>query len=106
MNASLEVLTLNPTLESLKLTHTPIVTFSYIMQILFSLLVVLGIFYVASRYVLPKLQFKNKGTELELEDRLGLEPQVSAYVIKRKNKRWLIAVSSKNITVVDKLEEG
>lgn len=103
---TLEALSLNLSSESLSLNQTPIMTFGYIMQVLFSLLIVIGIIYVASKYLLPKLQFKSKGALLELEDRIGLEPQVSAYVIKRKDKKWLIVVSNKNVAVVDKLEEG
>ena len=96
---------MNPTLEALTLNQAPIVTFGYIMQVFFSLLVVLGIIYLSAKYVLPRLQVKRKGSIIELEDRIGLEPQVSAYIIRAENKRWLIMVSNKNVTVVDKLEE-
>ncbi|MBU0687655.1 MAG: hypothetical protein KKB81_07430 [Candidatus Margulisbacteria bacterium] len=97
---------MNPTLEALSLNQTPIVTFGYIMQVLFSLIIVLGIIYLAARYVLPRLQFKSRGTILSLEDRIGLDPQVTAYVIRAEEKRWVIVVSKNNVAVVDKLEEA
>jgi hypothetical protein len=108
MNASYEAINLINTLESVNLSqnlnHTPLVTFGYIMQVLFSLLIVLGLIYITSKYLLPKLQIKSKGTLLEVEDRIGLEPQVSAYVLRAESRRWLVVVSSKNVAVIDELK--
>jgi len=91
------------TIEALTLQKTPIVTFGYIIQVVFSLAIVLGLIYLTSKYLLPRLQVNPKGKFLEVIDRVGLEPQVSAYVIKVKDQTYVLAVSSKNVELIDKL---
>ena len=94
------------TYEALALQKTPIVTFGYIMQILISLLIVLGLIYITAKYVIPKLQVTSLGKNIHIVDRIGLEPQVTAYTIKAGNYNYLIVVSSKNTTLIDKFREG
>lgn len=94
------------TIEALTLNKTPIVTFGYIMQVAISLLVVLGLIYLTSKYLLPRLQVNPKGKLLEVLDRVGLEPQVTAYVLKFKKNLYVVGVSNKNVSLIDKLKEG
>jgi hypothetical protein len=96
---------INTSFEALSLNQTPIISFGYVMQVIFSLLVVLGCIYVAARFLLPKLQVKSVGSIIRVEDRIGLEPQVTAYVISAKDKKWLVVVSNKNVAVVDQIEK-
>jgi flagellar biogenesis protein FliO len=97
---------MNLTYEALSLNKTPIVTFGYIVQVTISLLVVLGLIYLTSRYLLPRLQVNPKGKLLEVLDRVGLEPQVTAYVLKFKKNLYVVGVSNKNVSLLDKLKEG
>jgi flagellar biogenesis protein FliO len=97
---------MNLTYEALSLNKTPVVTFGYIVQVTISLLVVLGLIYLTSRYLLPRLQVNPKGKLLEVLDRVGLEPQVTAYVLKFKKNLYVVGVSNKNVSLLDKLKEG
>lgn len=94
------------TYEALTLNKTPVVTFGYIIQVAISLAVVLGLIYLTSRYLLPRLQVNPKGKILEVLDRVGLEPQVTAYILKFKKTIYVVGVSNKNISLIDKLKEG
>lgn len=82
------------------------VSIGYVIQLLFSLLVVLGFLYLTAKYLLPKIKTSNKSEHITLADRLVVEPQVTLYIVKTANKSWLISVSNKAVTVIDKLEEG
>lgn len=94
------------TYEALALQKSPIVTFGYIMQIIISLLIVLGLIYLTAKYILPKLQVTSQGKNIQIIDRVGLEPQVTAYTLKVGGYNYLIVVSSKNSTLIDKFREG
>ncbi len=94
------------TYEALALQKTPIVTFGYIMQVIISLLIVLGLIYLTAKYILPKLQVASIGKNIKIIDRIGLEPQVTVYTIKIGSLSYVIAVSSKNTTLIDKFKEG
>lgn len=89
-----------PTLGS-----TPLVTFGYLVQVFFSLLIVFGLIYLTARYVLPKFQIQAKGKLIQISDRVGLEPQVSAYVIKVGHVSYLAIVSSRGVAL-EKLGES
>lgn len=91
--------------ESYTTKSSPIVTFSYFVQLVFSLLIVIGLIYVTSKYLLPKLQVKTQGKVVEVIERVGLEPQVTAYILRIKRSSWLIVVSNKQVTKIDKIEE-
>lgn len=93
------------TAETLKLQSTPIITFGYLVQVVLSLAIVLGLIYLISKYVLPRLQVTPRGKLLEVVDRIGLEPGVSTYMVKIKSKVYVLAVSSKNVELIDKLSE-
>jgi len=82
-----------------------IISFGYIVQLIFSLLVVFGFIYLAAKYVFPKFQSGTKGKFIEIIDRLTIEPQVSSYIIKAGKSSWLIIVSGKTVAKIDKLEE-
>ena len=92
--------------EVMTIAKTPLVTFGYVFQLLISLAIVVGLFYFSAKYLLPKLQLPSSAKNIELLDRLGLEPQVSLYTILAHGKKYLIGVSNKVITLIDKLESG
>jgi flagellar biogenesis protein FliO len=94
------------TYEALALNRTPVATFGYIVQVAISLAIVLGLIYLTSRYILPRLQVNPKGKLLEVLDRVGLEPQVTAYVLKFKKNIYVVGVSNKNVSLIDKQKEG
>lgn len=93
------------TQEPLVLQSTPIITFGYIMQVFFSLLVVLAIIYVIGKFVLPRLKTGTTGKLIKILDRIYLEPNVSAYVLRVGKSAWLIAVNRQNIVRIDKIDE-
>ncbi len=93
------------TAEAIALQTTPIITFGYIVQVFLSLLIVLGFIYVAARFILPKFKMGNSGKFIQVLDRVSLEPQVSAYILKVGKSAWLITVSNKNIARIDKIDD-
>ena len=93
------------TFEALSLQRTPIVTFGYIMQVIISLLIVLSLIYFAAKYLLPKLSIAPKGKYVEVIDRIGIEPQVSTTIIKIGKFYYILGISNKNITLLDKMRE-
>lgn len=92
--------------EVMSVSRSPLVTVGYIIQLIFSLAIVVGLIFFASKYLLPKLQLPSSGKLIQVVDRIGLEPQVSAYIILADGKQYLIAVSNKNVTFIDKIEGG
>ena len=94
------------TYEALVLQKTPIVTFGYIMQIFLSLGIVIALVYMTGKYLLPRLQVTPKSKFLSVVDRIGLEPQASVYAVKAAGEIYILGVSSKNITLIEKLKEG
>ncbi len=94
------------TYEAIALQKSPIVTFGYIMQILISLVIVIGLIYLIAKYIFPKLQVSSLGKNMKVIDRVGLEPQVTIYTVKIGSYSYVIAVSSKNTTLIDKFREG
>ena len=90
--------------EALSLKATPLITVSYLFQLFISLLIVFGLIYLASKYILPRIKVTTKGRVIEVVDRVGLEPQVTAYIIKAKDSSWLVVSSNKNVSVVSKIE--
>ncbi|MFH1541653.1 MAG: hypothetical protein ABIE84_00995 [bacterium] len=94
------------TTEALVLQSTPIITFGYIMQVFFSLLVILALLYITGRYFLPRIKTAGKGKMIEIVDRVYLEPQVYAYVIKVGKDSWFVMSGNKQVTRIDKLEES
>jgi len=91
--------------EAIAFRSAPIVTVGYFIQLLFSFLVVLGLIYVAARFIFPKLRPVISRGLIEVVDRRTLEPQVTAYILKVRSTSWLIVVSNKNVEVIDKLEK-
>lgn len=87
-------------------TGSPLVTIGYVFQLILSLAIVIGLIYFSAKYLFPKLQLPAQGKLIQLVDRIGLEPQVSAYIISADNKSYLIVVSNKGVTLIDKLESG
>ena len=93
------------TTEVVVFQSTPIITFGYIMQVFFSLLVVIAVIYLVSKYVLPRLKASSTtGKIIKITDRVYLEPQVAAYILQVGQSAWLIAVSNKQIARIDKID--
>lgn len=92
--------------EVISFQKTPIVTFGYVMQVIFSLALVLGLIYIVSKFLLPKIRLNPKGKTIEIKERIGLEPGLSAYIIKTKDKNHLIIAGAKGIALIDTYEEG
>lgn len=94
------------TYEALVLEKTPIVTFGYVLQVAISLCIVLALIYLIAKYLLPKMNINPKGRLIEVVDRIGIEPQVTAYVIKFNKNLYLVASGNKGVTLLDKFKEG
>jgi len=93
------------TAEALVLQTSPIVTTGYVMQVLISLAVVVAFIFVIAKYLLPRMQINAPGRLIKVVDRLMLEPQVSAYVLRVGKKAWLVVSSAKNVIKVDEIAE-
>jgi flagellar biogenesis protein FliO len=83
---------------------SPLDTVSYLFKLIVTLSIMIGFLYYAAKYILPKIQIPSQGKLIEIKDRIGLEPQVSVYIITVQGKDYLIAVSAKGVTLIDKLE--
>jgi flagellar biogenesis protein FliO len=95
------------TSEAILADRTPLISIGYLMQVFFSLLIVAAFLYLTAKYILPKLQVSaSKGRMIDVIDRIGLEPQVTAYILRVTKRSWLIVSSSKNVQVVSELEES
>jgi len=92
------------TVEPLVLQSSPIITVGYVMQVILSLGVVLAIIFAIAKYVLPKFKISTQGKIIEVVDRILLEPQISAYILKVGKKKWLLAASNKNIAKIGEVE--
>ena len=93
------------TVEAIALKASPIITFGYIMQVFFSLAIVLLFIYVTTKFLLPKFKFTNSGKYINIIDRVYLEPNVSLYVVQVGAKKWLLGVGQKSISRIEKLDE-
>jgi len=91
--------------EALVLNTTPIITFGYVIQVIISLAIIIGFIYMCAKFILPKLKVGNTGKLIKLVDKIFLEPQVSAYILKVKKAAWLVVVSNKQISRIDKIDE-
>ena len=91
--------------EALVLQSSPIITAGYIMQVLISLAVVVTLIYVIAKFLLPRMPINAPGRLIKVIDRLMLEPQVAAYVLKVGKRAWLIVSSGKNVVKVDEIGE-
>ncbi|HVN67704.1 MAG TPA: hypothetical protein VMT55_04960 [Candidatus Sulfotelmatobacter sp.] len=86
------------------LQQSPIVTFGYVVQVVFSLAIVLALIYFSAKLLLPRLRGPVKGSLIQIVDRVYLEPQVASYVLKVGRRSWLIVASSKNVEKIAELE--
>jgi flagellar biogenesis protein FliO len=93
------------TTEALVLQTSPVVTVGYVFQVLLSLAVVVGLIVVIARYLLPRLNITSGGGKvIQVVDRVMLEPQVSAYLLKVKERTWLTVASSKNVAPLEEVQ--
>ncbi|MFA5113716.1 MAG: hypothetical protein WC529_05420 [Candidatus Margulisiibacteriota bacterium] len=92
------------TTEALVLSSSPIMTVGYLMQVILSLAIVLGLIFVIARYLLPRLKVAPGGKLIQVADRVMLEPQLTAYVLKVKGKSWLVVAGSKGVAAVGEVE--
>jgi len=100
-----EVLVLHATEEALKLPASPGLGFGDVINMFFFLAVVLGIIYLSTKFLLPKMKLSGTGKLISILDRVPLEPNVSLYVIQIGTKKWFIGVGQKNITRIEQLDE-
>jgi flagellar biogenesis protein FliO len=91
--------------EVLAVTRSPLISLGYIFQLIISFAIVIGLIYFSAKYILPKMQLPAGERTIEITDRIGLEPQVTSYIISAKGKSYLIVVSNKGVTLIDKLED-
>lgn len=91
--------------EALVLQSSPIVTVGYIMQVLISLGIVVAMIFVSAKYLLPRLKMSGSSRIIQVVDRIMLEPQVSAYILKVGKKAWLVVTGSKSVAKIDSVEE-
>ena len=92
--------------EALAVGRTPLITVGYLLQLILSLVIVIGLIYFSAKYILPRIQLPSQGRSIEIVDRIGLEPQLSAYIIKAQGKSYLIVAGAKGVSLIDKLESG
>jgi len=90
--------------EALVLQQSPIITFGYIVQVVFSLAIVLALIYFMVKFLLPRLRGPVKGGLIQIVDRVYLEPQVSSYILKVGRRSWLVVASSKNVEKIAELD--
>ena len=90
--------------EALTLHTSPIITLGYIMQVLLSLAIVVAIIYVSAKFLLPRLKVNSSGKLIQVLDRVMLEPQVSAYILKVGKKAWLVVTSGKRAEKISEVE--
>jgi len=91
--------------EAIAFKTTPIITFGYVMQVIFSLFLVLAFIYLVSKFVLPRLKAPTSGRLIKVLDRVYLEPQITAYVLSVGKSAWLVVTGGKQVTRIDKLDE-
>lgn len=91
--------------EALVLRSSPIITAGYLLQVLVSLAIVVGLIYIIARFVLPKMKAAGSGRLIQVVDRVLIEPQVAAYILKVGKKNWLVASSNKKLTKIADLGE-
>jgi flagellar biogenesis protein FliO len=92
--------------EALAFQQTPAITAGSVFQLIFSLLVVLALIYLIARYVMPRLKISPNGKIIQILDRVYLEPQVTASLLKVGKIVWLVVTSNKQVTKIDRLEES
>lgn len=91
--------------ETLVLQSSPIITIGYVMQVLLSLGVVVTLIYVSAKFLLPRLKPTGGGKIVRILDRVFLEPQVTAYVLKAGKAAWLVVISNKQIAKIDRVDD-
>ncbi len=90
--------------EVITVARSPLVSVGYVFQLIISLSIVIGLIYFSAKYLLPKVQPSSGERIIEVIDRVGLEPQVTSYVISAKGRSYLIVVSNKGVALIDKLD--
>lgn len=90
--------------EALVFQSSPIITTGYVIQVLISLAIVVALIYLTARFVLPRMKVTAPGRLIQILDRVFLEPQVSAYILKVGKKAWLVVTSSKQVQKIDEVE--
>jgi flagellar biogenesis protein FliO len=91
--------------EALVLQSSPLITVGYIMQVLISLAVVVGFIFIIAKFILPRFKIATPGRFIQVVDRIMLEPQISAYILKAGGKAWLVVASSKNVIKIDEIKD-
>ncbi len=89
--------------EAVAFQQTPVVTFGYIVQVFFSLAVVIGFIWLIGKFLLPKMKVSSVGKLITIVDRVYLEPSVTSYILKVGKDAWLVVVGNKQVAKIDKV---
>jgi|SRR3989339_1755901 len=92
------------TSESLVLQQSALIGPGYVMQVILSLGIVIAIIFVMAKYLLPRLKLSTPGKLIQVIDRVFLEPQVSAYILKVGKKAWLVVAGSKSVANISEID--
>lgn len=90
--------------EPLVLQTTPLITFGYVMQVLLSLGIVVALIYSIAKYLMPRMKVNAPGRLIKVVDRIYLEPQVSAYILKVGSQGWLVVASNKQVATISEVD--
>lgn len=93
------------TSEALALQSSPVITAGYLVQVLLSLAIVVALIYVIAKFLLPRLNIQSSSRIIQVVDRVLLEPQVTAYILKIGKKAWLVVAGSKGVAKIDQVGE-
>jgi flagellar biogenesis protein FliO len=91
--------------EALVLHSSSVITFGEVMKTVFSLALVVGLIYLIARFLMPRLKVAGSGKLIQVVDRVLIEPQVAAYILKVGKKSWLLVSGNKNVQKIADLGE-
>ena len=91
--------------EALVLRSSSVITAGEVFKTVFSLVLVVGLIYLIARFLMPRLKVAGSGRLIQVVDRMMIEPQVAAYILKVGKKSWLIVSGGKNVQKIADLGE-
>jgi flagellar biogenesis protein FliO len=89
----------------LGLKTSPVISFGYVIQLIFSLLIVIGILYAGARFILPRFNLVGEKGLINILDRKFMDAQSTAYILAVGKKKWLIVIAKGQVARIDALEE-
>jgi flagellar biogenesis protein FliO len=80
---------------------SPVIGIKYMVRLIFSLFVVIGLIVLAGRFLLPKLApYRTGGGLIKVLERLSLEMQVAVYVLQLGDTVYLVGVGGNKQVVL------